>query len=207
MRTLTLIRSLFLTCTSILGGLCLIVFAGALVFGAAPAIVVSGSMSPTIPVGSLTFATPTPAEQVRVGDVVMVERPDGQGLVTHRVVRVDTVDGRPGAASLVLKGDANSTDDPLPYLVTEVGKVVGHVPHLGHAASFLQTQAGLATIILVAVAFVAAFALDPARSRRARRSDAAVPEVAAEEHREDGGLADETAEAATPGRPRRPARR
>lgn len=171
MRTLSLIRSLFLTLTSILGGLCLIVFACAAVLGASPAIVISGSMSPTIPVGSLTFAMPTPAEQVRVGDVVMVDRPDGQGLVTHRVVRTEPADGMSGGMSLVLKGDANSTDDPVPYLVTEVGKVVTHVPYLGNVASFLQTRLGLAAIALVAVAFVVAFVLDPARARGRSRDD------------------------------------
>ena len=36
----------------------------------------SGSMSPTIPVGSLVIATRTPASKLHVGDVIVFERPD-----------------------------------------------------------------------------------------------------------------------------------
>src|SRR5262245_16682667 len=46
----------------------------------------SGSMTPTIPVGALVLATRTPAADLRVGDVIVFDRPDRPGsMVVHRI--------------------------------------------------------------------------------------------------------------------------
>lgn len=78
----------------------------------------TGSMAPAIPAGSVAIVQQIPASQVRVGDVVTVDRP-GRLPVTHRVRQV-----APGTSSeqrrLTLRGDANAQDDIAPYPVTTV---------------------------------------------------------------------------------------
>ena len=88
----------------------------------------TGSMSPTIPAGSVAIVQQIPAGQVHVGDVVTVERP-GQLPVTHRVRVVE--DGASSNERLItLRGDANAQDDPAPYPVSSVRIVRFAVPGL-----------------------------------------------------------------------------
>lgn len=113
-----------------LGLLCLVLAGLALVLGLKPLIVVSGSMSPGIPIGSLALAVPTPAAEVAPGQVVSVVSSSGN-RVTHRVVSSDPETG------LVLKGDANPVADLQAYTVAAVDRVVFSVPLLGYVASWL----------------------------------------------------------------------
>jgi len=88
----------------------------------------TGSMSPTIPAGSVAVVQQIPAGQVHVGDVVTVDRP-GQLPVTHRVRMV--ADGASATQRLItLRGDANAQDDPAPYPVSTVRIVRFAVPGL-----------------------------------------------------------------------------
>jgi signal peptidase I len=75
----------------------------------------TGSMTPTIPIGSAVVVDKGP---VRLGEVITFHRQGDGRLVTHRLVRIDS-DGL-----LVTKGDGNATDDPgsIPR-----SNVVGHV--------------------------------------------------------------------------------
>jgi signal peptidase len=69
----------------------------------------SGSMSPTIPVGSLVIATRTPADRLHVGDVIVFERPDRPGtMVVHRIAAVEQT---PTGRAFLTKGDANGSPD------------------------------------------------------------------------------------------------
>ncbi|PRB08947.1 signal peptidase I [Microbacterium sp. MYb64] len=88
----------------------------------------TGSMSPTIPAGSVAIVQQIQAGQVHVGDVVTVDRP-GQLPVTHRVRAVE--DGASSAQRLItLRGDANAQDDPAPYPVSTVRIVRFAIPGL-----------------------------------------------------------------------------
>jgi signal peptidase I len=116
-------QRLLLDLAAVVGVLSLLAVAACLALGVRPAVVVSGSMAPGIPVGAVTLARTVPAESVAVGDVVTVPRTDGRGLVTHRVI--ETAPGTGGATTLRLQGDANTEPDALPYTVTEVGQVPG----------------------------------------------------------------------------------
>ncbi len=77
--------------------------------------VLTGSMAPRYPVGTLVAVTPVRPGSIRVGDVVMFvppapyRTPTG-GPVLHRVVSIATA---PGGQLLVrTKGDANPAPDP-----------------------------------------------------------------------------------------------
>jgi signal peptidase len=69
----------------------------------------TSSMSPTIPVGALVIATPAPASELGVGDVIVFERPDRPGtMVVHRIFGVEA---SPTGRFFVTKGDANGSPD------------------------------------------------------------------------------------------------
>ncbi|MEV4737873.1 MULTISPECIES: signal peptidase I [unclassified Microbacterium] len=86
----------------------------------------TGSMSPTIPAGSVAVVQRVPAAEVKVGDVVTVDRP-GELPITHRVTSI--TGGESSAERVItMRGDANAADDPFPYSVTSVRIVLFSVP-------------------------------------------------------------------------------
>ena len=133
------------------------------------------SMSPTMPQGALAITVPVRAPEVRVGDVITLQR-SGESLpVTHRVIQVDEVVPRsandadiraaspgsgapdlrsPDARQLVMQGDANLSSDPQPYAITEARKTIFSIPHLGAAVMLMQSPIGMGTLILVVGALV-----------------------------------------------------
>ena len=118
----------------------------------------TGSMSPTFPADSILLVRSVPAASVQVGDVVTVSR-DGSVPITHRVTSVlPTTSG----AELVLRGDANTADDPEPYQVAKVGLVLGGLPVGGGALVALQSPLGLG-VATVVVALLVLWAWWPRR--------------------------------------------
>jgi signal peptidase len=98
----------------------------------------SGSMSPTIPVGSLVIATRAPAERLGVGDVIVFQRPDGPG--TEVVHRIEAVVATPAGRAFVTKGDANGTPDGWQVAATGEGwKAVYSVRRAGFVVGWLHT--------------------------------------------------------------------
>lgn len=98
--------------------------------------IVSGSMSPAIEVSDLVISRPTPAHDVRVGDVVTVV--EGDGYVTHRVIDI-APGNQDHSALLTLQGDANHSPDPAPYEVTDVPVMQLVIPKAGGLLDFLST--------------------------------------------------------------------
>ena len=130
----------------------------------------TGSMSPTIPAGSLAVVKQIPASEIKVGDVLTVDR--GASLpVTHRVT---SVEGTGTERTITMKGDANESEDPLPYTLTEARLVLASVPGLAHVVVWFSNPLvlgalTLATTVLVTWAF---WPKNPReRVRRARRND------------------------------------
>ncbi len=107
--------------------------------------VVSGSMEPEIPVGSILYVEETPPEEIEAGDVIAFMRNDT--VVSHRVEENRYVEGE-----FITKGDANSEEDtvPVPY-DSLVGKSVYHLPVLGTLMTMLAGDVGK----LYALAFAA----------------------------------------------------
>lgn len=155
-------RNVLLTMGAVIGAACVLVFALGMFLGVKAAIVVSGSMEPTIPVGAMTFSLDRAAVDLQVGDVVMVDRPDDEGLVTHRIVTMEKSGGR---MALTLQGDANAVTDPEPYVVKSAAVVVFTVPFLGYVADFLQRQGILVGVVIVCL-IAALLVLDPAKFMR-----------------------------------------
>lgn len=113
---------------AVAGSLCAVLALFGAVAGFGVVLFRTGSMSPAIPAGSAALVRTVTADQVEVGDVVTVDRP-GLLPITHRVVAVEVAGtGDPDARALTLRGDANTADDPTPYTVTSVRRVVASVP-------------------------------------------------------------------------------
>ena len=63
------------------------------VTGATPLTVLTGSMTPEIPVGSAVFIRPVDTDTLRPGDIATYQREEGvASFITHRVVKVNSED-------------------------------------------------------------------------------------------------------------------
>lgn len=106
--------------------------------------VVSGSMAPEIPVGSVVYVERVAPEDVKAGDVIAFWR-DGS-VVTHRVVENRFVVGE-----YITKGDANEAEDINPTQYADlVGRVKFHFPMLGQAMTLLASRVGKAYLLCLA---------------------------------------------------------
>jgi signal peptidase len=131
--------------------------------------VLSGSMQPTLPVGSLGVIKQVPASEVQRGDVVTFNTPGDEGnLTTHRIVGVE----REGPKVLYrTRGDANATDDP--WRLTQrgtMGELVLDVPYAGYVTRWLALPEVRAAVVILGslLAFVIMM-------RRIWRDDSAEP--------------------------------
>ncbi len=107
--------------------------------------VVSGSMEPEIPVGSVIYVKAAEPDMVETGDIIAFQK-DGS-VITHRVEENRYVEGE-----FVTKGDANREEDmePVPY-ESLIGKVERHIPVLGIIMTLLTSNTGKLYAVLLAV--------------------------------------------------------
>lgn len=162
------VKGIVFVLAGIAGLLSILWLIASLTFGVSLIVFKTGSMAPTIPAGAMAVIRPIPAADIRVGDVVTVAVP-GQALpVTHRVLSV-TRGSTPDSRILVMKGDANLTQDQFPYTVTQADLVVLSVPELGRALTLLRMPLFIgATTLLVAV--LVGWAFWPTRTSAHRAS-------------------------------------
>jgi len=132
------------------GAVCIVFVIAAAWFGLSIILFSTGSMTPTIPAGSAALVRDIPASEVEVGDIVTVDRPDALP-VTHRVVGIA---GTGPTRELTLRGDANPTDDPLPYSVSGVREVIFSVPGVAPAIAAAGHPVTLAIVTLFAAGLV-----------------------------------------------------
>ncbi|SKA93328.1 signal peptidase, endoplasmic reticulum-type [Agreia bicolorata] len=145
------VREVLLNIASVLGAACIALTLAALLFNITLIMFKTGSMSPTIPAGSLALVREIPASEAKVGDVVTVDRPD-QLPVTHRVVATEP--GVGGQTILTLRGDANPVDDPAPYTVSTVRIVMASIPGLAVAVVAMSNPVALGSVTLVVASFI-----------------------------------------------------
>lgn len=112
-------------------------------FGIGAAVVLSGSMEPTIMTDELILVQAQ--DSYGLDDIVVYQ--SGHVLVVHRIVDMD-------GELVTTRGDANNTDDtPIP--VSQIkGRVIGHVPNVGAAVRLLKTPAATLTLLAGAVLLV-----------------------------------------------------
>ena len=114
-------------------------------------IVLSGSMEPAIPVGSLVVIKPS--ADYAVGDVITFGRDTRIEVpTTHRVVASRAV---AGDMRYTTKGDANDEQDGREVLASEViGEVLFDVPYLGYILDMGRKPWGMALLIGIPAAVI-----------------------------------------------------
>lgn len=111
-------------------------------------VVRSGSMSPTIPTGSIVFYKKRAAADVKVGDVIVFAKPGQTNeKVTHRVFRISN---GPTGRYFTTKGDANGSPDDWRVPAVGTGWVAAfHVPVAGYALVDLQSTTARLLLLLI----------------------------------------------------------
>ena len=128
---------------------CLSVVLALLLFGARLAglqvfTVLSGSMEPQLPVGSLIYVKPADAASLKEGDVITFLL-NKDTVATHRITQILS---EAGELRFVTKGDANASEDGRPvHFRNVIGTPVFCIPLLGYLSTFLQTPLGTAAAI------------------------------------------------------------
>lgn len=119
-----------------------------------PQVVLTGSMEPTLPLGSVVFVAPRAPEEVQVGDVLTFRHPERpKRLATHRVTQVLTRED--GSLAFKTLGDANEVEDPWQVPGENViGTVVYYVPYMGYVTERVRTREGFLVIIGVPASIV-----------------------------------------------------
>lgn len=116
---------------------------GARLFNVQMYVVLSGSMEPEYPTGSLIYVKEIDPEALQVKDVITFRLTE-QTTATHRIIEVVKDDTTGELIGFITKGDANEIadgDEPL-----DPGKVLGTpvltIPKLGYFATYIQSPPG-----------------------------------------------------------------
>jgi signal peptidase len=139
--TKTLVEYLGIGLSAGLLGLVILVALAAIVVprvaGATPATILTSSMEPTLPPGTLVIVKPIPVHDVRVGDVLTYQIRSGDpAVISHRVVAISR--STTGGLTFTTKGDNNAQADA-PVSPAQVRGVVWYsVPLLGYVNSALD---------------------------------------------------------------------
>lgn len=101
--------------------------------------VISGSMEPAIPTGSLVFIKDMEPQNVQEADVIAYYGGrDSNAIITHRVMENRVVMGE-----FITKGDANQTEDMNPVDYDNfLGRVEKSIPKAGIFAQMLTSMEG-----------------------------------------------------------------
>ena len=161
---------------NLLAGLVMIAAGGAFLstylLGLNFVIVLSGSMTPAMPVGSIIIVKPVEPDKVSVGDVITFWLPsDPEVLVTHRVTEFARLED--GSQAFKTKGDANEEADS--YLVPAEnvwGQALAAIPEIGNARDILRTPMGYFGLILIPGILLVGYELSSYRNDRDRRRQA-----------------------------------
>ncbi|MUG22001.1 signal peptidase I [Paenibacillus macerans] len=122
--------------------------------------VLSGSMEPSIPTGSIVAIKPGgDMTRLAAGDVITF-RADEQKLITHRIVEVARNE-LTGQVLYRTKGDNNDAPDLEPVDPANVtGVYTGfNVPYAGYVLNFAGTKLGNVTLLIVPGALLFLYAL------------------------------------------------
>ena len=123
------------------------------VFGVKPAVVLSGSMDPTIKPGDLIFIQNTDTAGLKEGDVICYL--SSGTAVTHRIKSISA--GEDGKPRYITQGDANNAQDRLPVTEDQVQGVWSgaRIGGLGNFILFMQTPIGMVLFILCPLLLIA----------------------------------------------------
>lgn len=115
---------------------------GVKLFGIHMYTVLSGSMEPEYPVGSLLYVKEVDADSLEEGDVITFRLTEST-IATHRIVEIVPDEDGSGGISFRTKGDANETvDAALVKDESVIGTPIVTLPEMGYFASYIQNPPG-----------------------------------------------------------------
>ena len=151
------------------------------VSGSLPLTVLTSSMEPGLPPGTLIIVRPIDPRDIVIGNVVTYQIRSGEpDVITHRVTEINT--STDGSRSFTLQGDNNSDPDPDPVLPLQIkGDVWYSIPYVGwvNAAINGSNRSWIVPIVATALFAYAGFTVVSAiiaRKRRRTVSQAVGPE-------------------------------
>ncbi|HLC03370.1 MAG TPA: signal peptidase I [Anaerolineales bacterium] len=111
-------------------------------------VVLSGSMGPALPAGSVSFVEPVDPQSLEAGDLLVFQLPrDPSQQVSHRIVEIR---GEGEAREFHTKGDANNAPDEYWVPASNVqGAVRWAIPYVGYVVPHVRTPLGYAILILI----------------------------------------------------------
>ncbi len=144
---------------------------GVRLFGVQVYSVISGSMEPEYPVGSLIYVKEVDPSEIEVDDVITYVLPS-ETPSTHRVVRIDEEN-----QLFYTKGDANETEDGAPvHFKNLIGTPVFKIPYLGYVAYYIQHPPGM-YIAIAAGAVLLILVFLPDLFKKDKNKDEQYPEI------------------------------
>jgi signal peptidase len=123
-------------------------------FGVKTLAVLSGSMKPNIPKGSMVFVTPTKPAGIVVGDLISYSMSNDQ-LVTSRVTQIDIIN-----KLFIVKDDLSDDSEAVPVAFDNIiGVVKFSVPAMGYLLGYVLTTQGKVTVITAVLVLIIIMAL------------------------------------------------
>ena len=117
--------------------------------------VLSGSMEPDIPTGSIIYVTSVDTDRLKAGDVITFKIPGG--TATHRIIQLVPDQHQPDLVRFRTQGDSNEMPDGgLVDPSAVIGTPVASIPLLGYVATYIQQPPGSYVAIAVSIALIAA---------------------------------------------------
>ena len=116
--------------------------------------VLSPSMEPTYPVGSLVYVSESAKDEIKVGTPITFKLGDDI-IATHRVVKVLKDKDDPSKECYRTKGDNNDiVDGPITKEDDVIGVAKFSIPGLGYLAEFIKQPPGTYFAILIGLAII-----------------------------------------------------
>lgn len=130
-----------------------VLLVGVRLFGVQVFTVISGSMEPEYPVGSLIYVKEVDAFELKSGDVITFMLNENT-VATHRIVEVVPDETDTSVVRFRTKGDANATEDgSLIHYKNVIGTPIFNIPYMGYAANYIQNPPGM-YVAIAGAAFV-----------------------------------------------------
>lgn len=116
--------------------------------------VLSGSMEPEYPTGSLIFVKEVEPSELEINDVITF-RLGANTVATHRITKIISDENDPDSLEFRTKGDANEIEDAVPVSAKNViGKPFFMIPGAGDFMNYVQNPPGRNVAIAVAAALL-----------------------------------------------------
>jgi len=146
------------------------------VAGGIPLTVLTSSMIPKFPPGTLVVDIPVKTDELRIGDVATYQIVSGKpGVITHRITAIHNDSN--GARTFQFTGDNNSQPDPGEILAGQVqGRVWYSLPYIGYVNNAVNGQNKtwivpmIAGLLFAYAAYTVATAIVSARRQKRRRA-------------------------------------